>query len=506
MDWCVIHDNQSIHLLVIEKFDLIDMKKLYLTLLLAGSLTTAFAQDHPGMKTMDLTAAEMAHYMAPGWNLGNTLEAGNSANNFTNNAGTASETAWQSTKTTQQVLDAVKAQGFKSVRIPCAWVMGHISDKAAMTIDPAWTNRVKEIIDYCINAGLYVVINDHWDGGWLEYDGFTTGADVSAKKEQLRKLWTNIANALKDYDERVIFAGLNEPGVGGASPDAKGKLMLSNPWSPSDADLTKFTDRLIDYENVFVDAVRATGGNNAKRVLVVQGPMTTISHTVKHFDASRINDMAKDRLMVEIHSYEPYNFCQNTDASSAYYYWVGHAPKRATHISSTSDEQSIKDNFASLNTAFVDKGYPVILGEYGAIRRTLSSSEGTQAKHDESRKYWYQLVTAEAMQDGVIPFVWDTNATGSNTMTIVNRRDGSVFDQFDLDGITAGASEAKEDYEGTYPAPSTTSISLVSAEKCSEGTVYDLCGRAVKNHVSSFREANLPRGIYLFQGKKYVKD
>ena len=99
---------------------MICMKKLYLALLLAGSLTTAFAQDHPGMKTMDLIAAQMAHYMAPGWNLGNTLEAGSYDNNFTDVAGTASETAWQSTKTTQQVLDAVKANGFNSVRIPCA--------------------------------------------------------------------------------------------------------------------------------------------------------------------------------------------------------------------------------------------------------------------------------------------------------------------------------------------------------------------------------------------------
>lgn len=179
--------------------------------------------------------------------------------------------------------------------------------------------------------------------------------------------------------------------------------------------------------------------------------MTNIGHTVKHFDASRINDTAKDRLMVEIHSYDPYNFCQNTDAKTAYYYWVGHAPKRATNFSTTQDEQSIKNSFASLNAAFVDKGYPVILGEYGAVRRTLPATEGDQTKHDESRQYWYQLITAEAMQDGVIPFVWDTNATGSNTLTVINRRDGSVFDQYDLSGITAGVGEAKEDYESIFP-------------------------------------------------------
>ena len=110
------------------------------------------------------------------------------------------------------------------------------------------------------------------------------------------------------------------------------------------------------------------------------------------------------------------------------------------------------------------------------------------------------------MQDGVIPFVWDTNATGSNTLTVINRRDGSVFDQYDLSGITAGVGEAKEDYESIFPAPPTTDISPVSAGKSSAGNVYDLCGRVVKSHVSNFRETSLPKGIYLFQGKKYVKD
>ena len=118
----------------------------------------------------------------------------------------------------------------------------------------------------------------------------------------------------------------------------------------------------------------------------------------------------------------------------------------------------------------------------------------------------YRLITAEAMQDGVIPFVWDTNATGSNTLTVINRRDGSVFDQYDLSGITAGVGEAKEDYESIFPAPPTTDISLVSAGKSSGGNVYDLCGRVVKSHVSNIWEAGLPKGIYLFQGKKYVKD
>ena len=133
------------------------------------------ALDDPRIATMDLNAQQLAYYMAPGWNLGNTLEAGNQANNDTNNGGLNAEISWQNTKTTQAVIDMVKANGFKSIRIPCSWVMGHISDAATTKIDAAWMARVKEVVDYAINADLYVIINDHWDGGWIE-DSFT---DVS---------------------------------------------------------------------------------------------------------------------------------------------------------------------------------------------------------------------------------------------------------------------------------------------------------------------------------------
>lgn len=214
------------------------MKKIYLSLILACGLATAHAQDNPRLSVCGLNAAETAYYMAPGWNLGNTLEAGSSADNFTDNAGTAAETSWQSTKTTQEVIDLVKRSGFKTVRIPCSWVMGHLKETTTMTIDPDWLARVKEVVDYCIKDGLFVILNDHWDGGWLEYDGFTTGADVEKKKEQLRLLWTNIATAFRDYDGHLLFAGMNEPGVGGASPDAQGTLMVNAYNDDSDVNET----------------------------------------------------------------------------------------------------------------------------------------------------------------------------------------------------------------------------------------------------------------------------
>ena len=146
---------------------------------------------------MNRTATQIAADMAPGWNLGNTLEAGNNQNNFTNKGGLSAETYWQPTKTTKALIDYIKQLGFKSVRIPCAWVMGHISDATTYKIDANWMARVKEIVDYCIDDGLYVVLNDHWDGGWLEGNiAKTDAATVARNKEVLSAIWKQIAETL----------------------------------------------------------------------------------------------------------------------------------------------------------------------------------------------------------------------------------------------------------------------------------------------------------------------
>lgn len=454
------------------------------------------------VESCGFTAAETAHYMAPGWNLGNTLEGGSNANNFTNNGGLAAETLWQPTTTTKAVIDQVKASGFKSVRIPCSWVMGHIVDSSNMTIDPTWIARVRQIVDYCIGDSLFVVLNDHWDGGWLEYDGFTTGADVSAKKEQLRKLWTNIATAFSDYDGHLLFAGMNEPGVGGASPQASGSLMVSQYSTDTDDNERAFADRIIDYDQVFIDAVRATGGNNARRVLVVQGPKVAAANTVKFFDVGKLNDTADKRLMVEVHHYDPYAFCQmtaDTDWGKMKYYWTGHAPRRASsdRVGTSAEQSAIQDAFNDLKTTFVDKGYPVIIGEYGALARTLSSTEGNQANHNESRQYWYNFSTDYAMSAGCIPFCWDTNNAGYQ---VIDRANVKVGDTHDLAGIMEGVANAQSAYNSIYPEPSTLSgVSAISTKKMRLNNVYDLSGRCVGTSLNA-----LQHGVYISNGKKYV--
>lgn len=379
---------------------------------------------------MSKTAMDIAALMYPGWNLGNTMEAGNSANNW-KNAGIGSETLWQSAKTTQQLIDLVKASGFKSVRIPCSWVMGHITDAEVCTIDADWLARVHEVVDYCIKNDLYVIINQHWDGGWIEHDGLTAATDVDATKAKLTKIWTQIANSFKNYDERLIFAGMNEPGVGAGDANA----LLGT------ADLA---NRIAEYEQTFIEAVRATGGNNAKRVLVVQGPNTNIDNTVAHNYMAKLHDSATDRLMIEVHFYDPYQFTdmsEDKDWGKYYLYWGknnqgGDADRTAD---AKYNEDYVEAQMKKMKTNFFDKGYPVLIGEFGANQRLAI---GKDAVHDASVKDYYKAVVTSAINNGCVPMAWDTNANYPS-MTIFNRAGASVSNANMLESITAGVAAAK---------------------------------------------------------------
>lgn len=420
------------------------------------------------------SAATIAKEMYPGWNLGNTMEGGNNANNWTNNGGLSAERSWQGTTTTQDIIDFVKSQGFKSVRIPTAWVMGHITNESNVTIDPAWMARVKEIVDYCVNDGLYVLLNDHWDGGWLE-NSFSdiSDATVAANSEKLRKLWTQIANTFKDYDEHVLFGGLNEPA----------------------AENQAQTNALLKYEQVFIDAVRATGGNNATRTLVVQGPGTDIDRTNSYYDVTKLTDSAEGRLMVEVHYYTPPQFTGVWENGSPIYFWgsANHVPSGtwAKYNATWAEESYVKSQFQLMKSKFADKGYPVILGEYGANWRSLGNSS-VQKKHDASIKLYHKTVCQEAVSHGMIPFVWDVNVANQNgttgIMCVINRAALSVFDTNAMEGITAGVAAA------SWAGP--TAIQNVPFEQAA-GTseTYNIAGQRVSKDT---------KGLVIVGGKKYV--
>ncbi len=373
------------------------------------------------------TAKEIAKAMVPGWNLGNTMES------------TGGETSWQNTQTTQEIIDYVKSLGFNSIRIPCAWYIYADADNS-YKIDATWMARVTEVVDYCMNAGLYVELNDHWDNGWLEDNGFSASGLTTTTMNYycniLTKLWTQIANNFKDYDGRLIFGGLNEPNK-----------------DQSDSFSDEQMSALQTYEQTFIDAVRATGGNNAQRVLVVQGPKTSLDETVEQFPSYMPTDNVADKLMVEVHYYEPYQFCQmETDASwgNVILYWgeENFLTGSKRNCNSYANESYQANQFASLKSTFYDNGYPVLIGEFGANWKNVTGwdeNDGitpNQDLHDASIKSWFKAVVENSKANGCVPMVWDINGSSKPTMTIVSRSSLSVFNQYALDGIMEGAASA----------------------------------------------------------------
>lgn len=474
------------------------MRNAILTIALAALTLPGFALDDNRISTMDLTARELAYYMAPGWNLGNTLDAGSSSNNDTNNGGLSTETSWQGTKTSQAIIDQVKVSGFKSIRIPCAWVMGHISDASTTRIDAAWMARVKEVVDYAINADLYVIINDHWDGGWLE-DSFADVSDATVSKNsaKLATLWKQIAEEFKGYDERLLFAGLNEPA------------------HSSGIAASKYVAALKSYEETFIKTVRATGGNNAKRVLIVQGPATNIDDTYGNY-GDMPADEAENRLMLEVHSYDPWTFCgleKDESWGKMQYYWgTGHTLSGAGTRNATANENDLLSLYQKMKK-YSDAGVPVVLGEFGALRRNIKSVKGqNQKKHDEAVAFWYEKATQYAMECGMIPFVWDMNYLSFPCYTILDREKIATFDWNStssaikvngaLEGIVKGAEAGREGYNKYY-APSSTGITQAVKEchPCNE-QVYNLQGMVMDKDVMA---NDTFRGIYIYKGKKIIR-
>ena len=394
------------------------------------------------------TAKQLAGKMKIGWNLGNTLEA------------ICGETAWGAAYTSQKLIDSVKAAGFNTVRAPVAWFCH--SDTVTSVIDKSWIARVKEIVDYCIKDSMYVIINAHWDKGWLENRVNLANKDQVNKRQQA--YWTQIANYFKDYDGHLLFAGANEPNVS----DAIGMSVL------------------LSYHQTFINAVRATGGNNSSRTLIIQGPSTDIDKTNKLMNTMPTDQIA-DRLIVEVHYYTPWNFCgMNGDQSwgKMFYYWGkgNHSTTDVTRNATWGEESDMDNNLGLMKTKFVDKGIPVIIGEFGAFRRKLSPPSD-QALHNASIEYYYRYFVKSAMSKGMITFCWDTPGG------VFDRSTGTINDKSVLNAIIQGARDAttglailNDNSFELYPNPFTSTIRLKieNPDDIDRISVFDMMGRQVE--------------------------
>jgi aryl-phospho-beta-D-glucosidase BglC (GH1 family) len=373
-----------------------------------------FATSYPGYNTSPLapdqtgvssTAAQLAAKFQLGWNIGNTLEA------------TGGETNWGNPTVTQALIEEVKKAGFTAVRIPCDW--DQYANQTTAQIQQTWLTRVQQVVQYCVNDGLYVILNIHWDGGWLE-NNCTTAAQAAVNAKQ-KAFWEQIATQMRGFDEHVIFASANEPNVS----DATGMGVL------------------LSYHQTFVNAVRSTGGHNSYRVLLIQGPSTNIDYSNSLMNTFP-TDPASNRLMVEVHYYTPFNFAGLTaDASwgSMFYYWGNgyHSTSDASRNATWGEESDATTEFPLMKSKFIDKGIPVILGEYGAIRRLQTLTGDALTLHQASRAYYINYVTHQALKYGLRPFYFDDGSTGNNAFRLINRQTNGVADQQGLAAVAQGA-------------------------------------------------------------------
>ncbi len=331
------------------------------------------------------TASQVASQIGIGWNPGNTLEA------------QCGETAWGNPAITQTLINSVKAAGFNSVRLPVAWDC-HATN---MTIDTAWLARVKQVVDYAIGQNMYVIINIHWDGGWLE--NHVTYADQTAVNQKQNAYWTQIANYFKSYNEHLLFAGTNEVHQDYNEPTAE------------------YISVQQSYNQTFVTAVRNTGGNNSSRTLVVQTYNTNMWDGIDYF--SMPTDTIANRLIVETHYYDPYDYTLNP--SGPCLAWG--APYTQYSQCSWAQEAYVDDLFNKVRLEWVAQGIPVIIGEYGVVNRS-----GLDLN---SRLYWNKYINQVAKANGIKTYYWDN---GTSEFAIFDRNSGAVIDQALLTAIMQG--------------------------------------------------------------------
>ena len=349
-----------------------DMKKRFLhlfslmlaVLMLIPCVGSAEAVDN-GVMREGLTALEATRLMGNGINLGNTLEACDNNVGIKTNTPLSYETHWGQPKTTQAMIDGMKAAGFDTIRIPVAWMTNatHLYE-GDYTIDADYMDRVEEVVRYARKAGMYVIVNDHWDGGWYGMFGSESAETRALAMEAYKGMWQQIAERFRDYSDYLIFESANE--------ELGGRFDENSPLYCSDSVVTYLNDDeryalTNEINQTFVDVVRATGGNNATRFLLIAGYGTNIDQTCDdRFQMPK--DTAVSKLMVSVHYYDPWSYCGASSAASA------------TKWGKVSDYEYLDQQLAKM-TKFTEAGYGVVIGEYGALPCSDGLKDNTLAYH-----------------------------------------------------------------------------------------------------------------------------
>ena len=325
----------------------------------------------------DNTAVNRTMELGLGWNLGNHFDA--------YYQGVSSETAWGNPKATQATFDGVKAAGFTTVRIPVTW-MGHIGEAPDYKIEDAWMNRVYEVVGYAEKAGLNVILNthhdeDHNEGHWQNLANAVDSEEANTQiKAEIAAVWGQIAEKFKDKGDFLMLESFNE-------------LIYKSEWYSS-SNTEKRCNVINEWNQVFVDAVRATGGNNATRWLGVPGYAAS-PNFLKYLTVPE--DPAK-KTMLAFHCYDPYDY---TIGDKQLPDW-GH-----TGASFPNGEEEIKALFHGIYTNYIAKDIPIYMGEFGCSLRDKNN-----AKAWAYYLYYLEYVVKCAKTYGIAPILWDNGAKG----------------------------------------------------------------------------------------------
>ena len=359
-------------------------------------------------------ASQLVADMGAGWNLGNSLEASSN--------GIPSETAWGNPTVTQALVDRVKAAGFKTIRIPVSY-LGDIGPGPSYTINSSWLNRIQEVVNYAYNRGMYVVINMHGDGyksvtgSWLICDS----SNQTTIRDKYQKVWQQIASRFQSYNEHLIFESMNEEFDG----------TYGTPTQPCYSNINA-------YNQIFVDTVRRAGGTNGSRWLLVAGWNTNIDYTTGNYgfvlptDQFRSSSVpaAEKRIMISVHYYSPWDFAGEENGNITQW---GRGATNPSKKSTWGQEDYLDAQLKLVYNAFVAKGYPAVVGEYGSIDKSSSDSANNRYRADFAR-----AVVSTAKKYGAATVYWDNGNNGQYGFGLFDRRSATVTHQGLIDAIMGG--------------------------------------------------------------------
>ena len=311
----------------------------------AAEIVAAKISPEEEEKISSMTSLEMIRAMGNGINLGNTLEAYNHKGYIGGGNPDGFETGWGQPYTTAEMIQGMKNAGFDTIRIPVAWTNGMNYESGDYTIDERLMNRVETVVNYALDADMYVIINDHWDGSWWGMFGSEDMAVRDKALEMYKSMWTQIGENFKDYSRKLIFESANEE---------LGDRLNDKDVTGSEGVLSKNecyeTTNMINSE--FVQLIRSQGGNNADRFLLIAGYNTDIAMTCD--ERFRMpEDSAESKLLLSVHYYTPWDYC---------------GTESVDHWGSPRDYKEQNDLFEKLSK-FSEQGYGVVIGEYAVMQK-----------------------------------------------------------------------------------------------------------------------------------------